>query len=217
MVFISRHTSIPVPKVYWAFTHKGCAYIAMERIDGHMLAQGWAERSELSKAHILDQLKTMIEQLRSIPPPPGMLGVSNVNGGPIYDQRLPTESFWGPFPTIHDFHLELRNHIESKDVHDDTAFPRLRELISFHDQPWPQPVFTHGDLSSLNILVRGDNVVGIIDWETAGWMPPYWEYTMAWNVNFKNLFWREEVGRFLTPLPYELEMENVRRKYFGAY
>jgi len=34
-------------------------------------------------------------------------------------------------------------------------------------------VFTHGDLSSLNVLVRGDQIVGIIDWETAGWYPSY--------------------------------------------
>lgn len=36
-------------------------------------------------------------------------------------------------------------------------------------------VFTHGDLSSLNILARVDDIVGIIDWETAGWYPSYWE------------------------------------------
>jgi hypothetical protein len=32
-------------------------------------------------------------------------------------------------------------------------------------------VFTHGDLSSMNILARGDNVVGIDDGETAGSIP----------------------------------------------
>ena len=37
-------------------------------------------------------------------------------------------------------------------------------------------VFTHGDLSSFNIVARVDGIVGIIDWETAGWYPSYWEY-----------------------------------------
>jgi len=33
--------------------------------------------------------------------------------------------------------------------------------------------FTHGDLSSLSILARGDEVVAIVDWEIAGWCPSY--------------------------------------------
>lgn len=42
------------------------------------------------------------------------------------------------------------------------------EMIRLQDQPWPMPVFTHGDLGSLNILVRGDDIVRIVDRETAG-------------------------------------------------
>jgi hypothetical protein len=59
-------------------------------------------------------------------------------------------------------------------------------------------------------LARGDEVVSIIDWETAAWMPPYWGYTSAWNVNPQNQFWLQEVDRFLEPLPKALEMEEIR-------
>jgi len=38
--FIARRTSIPVPKIYCAFTHGGQTYIAMEGIKGQMLAVG---------------------------------------------------------------------------------------------------------------------------------------------------------------------------------
>jgi hypothetical protein len=75
--------------------------------------------------------------------------------------------------------------------------------------------FTHGDLSSLNILARGDNIVGIIDWETAGFLPEYLEYTSACQVNPRNLFWREEVEKFIGPMPAAWEMGKIRRKYFG--
>src|SRR4051812_18927791 len=34
MQFIAEHTSIPVPKIYCAFTRKGWTYIAMEQIKG---------------------------------------------------------------------------------------------------------------------------------------------------------------------------------------
>ena len=69
----------------------------------------------------------------------------------------------------------------------------------------------------MNIIVRGDKVVGIIDWETAGWWPEYWEYTSAWHVNPYDEFWREEVDKFLEPKVEELDMERVRRKFFGDF
>ncbi|TPX11419.1 uncharacterized protein E0L32_007838 [Thyridium curvatum] len=37
-------------------------------------------------------------------------------------------------------------------------------------------VFTHSDVAPRNIIVRDDKVVGLIDWEDAGWYPEYWEY-----------------------------------------
>ena len=48
-------------------------------------------------------------------------------------------------------------------------------------------VFTHGDLSMLNILVRVDGegpedvkVTAVLDWEQAGWRPIYWEGIKWW-------------------------------------
>ena len=41
------------------------------------------------------------------------------------------------------------------------------------------PVFTHGDLQRKNIIVKTDGTVVIIDWESAGWFPGFWEYAMA--------------------------------------
>lgn len=218
MQFISQNTSIPVPKVYSAFEHKGRTFILMERIDGDRLSQGWGHRPDASKARILSQLKAITEQLQDIPPQYG-LGVADVTGGPVYDPRLPIKDLWGPFATIDAFHRELRSGQEVEDFneHQLSNLPGLTELVAFHRQPWPKPVFTHGDLSSLNILVRGDDVVAIIDWETAGWMPPYWEYTSAWHVNPQNMFWQEEVDKFITPLPRALEMEIIRRNYYGNF
>jgi hypothetical protein len=75
--------------------------------------------------------------------------------------------------------------------------------------------FTHGDLSSLNILARNDNAVGIINWETAIWFPPYWEYTTARQVNPENSIWREEIDKFLEPIPDAFVMEQLRQRYLG--
>ncbi|EGX94147.1 Protein kinase-like domain [Cordyceps militaris CM01] len=212
MRLVAKHTT--VPKVYSAFEHKGSVFIVMEHIDGVMLARGWLRRTPESRNRILESIRSMILQIRQIPAPGH--GVSNVDGGPIYDGRLPGPNFWGPFQTIHDFHRELRGGVDEP-AYDGTAIPEFGPLIDFHNQQWSSPIFTHGDLSSLNILARGDEVVGIIDWETAGWMPPYWEYTSAWHVNPQNQFWQQEVDRFLEPLPEALAMETIRRKYNNDY
>ncbi|KAH9863395.1 hypothetical protein IAQ61_009672 [Plenodomus lingam] len=211
MQFVAQHTSIPVPRVYCAFKRKGRVYIVMERIQGEPIGAGWYKRSEESKAKLLEQLKRMIEEMRSITPPEGV-GVAHVNGGPLYAPRLPgTYLHSGPFSTIQDFHSYLRFGIEAHPEHK----PEISELISRQEKVRDPPVFTHGDLSSFNILVSGDEIVGIIDWETAGWYPSYWEYTSAWDVNPYNEFWRDEVGKFIQPMPEELEMERVRLEYFG--
>jgi thiamine kinase-like enzyme len=40
--------------------------------------------------------------------------------------------------------------------------------------------FTHADLTLGNIIISGipgsQRIVGVIDWEQAGWYPEYWEY-----------------------------------------
>lgn len=214
MHFVSRHTAVPVPKVHCAFEHKGVVYIAMERIDGKPVSLGWLNRSDESRHALLNKLKSLVQEFRAIPPPMGV-SVTDVCGGPVFDARLPSKHLWGSFPSVDDFHRELRDGIEASQV-TDPSFPGLLDLIDFTVARGPT-VFTHGDLSSLNVLVRGDEIVGIIDWETAGWLPPYWEYTSSWNVNPLNCFWQAEVDRFIEPMPYELEMETIRRRYFGDF
>lgn len=189
----------------------------MERIVGKPLAVGWMQRSQGSKDKILQQLGSLIREMRSLETPNGT-GVSNISGGPIFDLRLPNRAHWGPFNSIHDFHRELRNGIEPDNIMDlgDTT-EELKDLVKFHERPWETPVFTHGDLSSLNVLAQGDRLVAIIDWETAGWMPSYWEYTSAWDTNPQNRFWQKEVDKFLEPHQYALKMETIRKKYFGDF
>lgn len=209
MLFIAQYTSIPVPKIHCAFRHKNRTYIVMERMAGDKLAQGWYQRSPDSKAKILSQLRRIMDEMRSIPPPEGT-GVASVTGGSLWDCRLPKSEIFGPFPCVAHFHRYLNQGFK---YHPEN-YPRINELLSLHERTWPL-CFTHGDLSSLNILVQGDKVTGIIDWETAGWFPSYWEYTTACNVNPGNLFWRDYIDEFLEPMPEELHMEKIRNDYFG--
>jgi aminoglycoside phosphotransferase len=212
MQFVASHTSIPVPKIYYAFTYRGTSYIVMRHIKGEMAAHGWSSRSDESKGRILKQLGDMVAELRSVPSPKGAK-VGSVDGGPFYDCRLPSRLYWGPYDNVHDFHKALVDNIPWDA--DYANFPGVAELFAFYRQAEYKLVLTHGDLSSLNILVRGDNVVAIVDWETAGWFPAYWEYTTAKYVNPHNPFWADSVDQFIAPMPEEWRMESIRRRYFG--
>ncbi|KAK4197066.1 kinase-like domain-containing protein [Triangularia verruculosa] len=222
MRFVAENTSIPVPKVYCSFKHGDRVYILMERVPGRILSEDWSERSEESKARILDQLRTIASELRHISPPDHITGVANADGGPICDGRLPDGPYWGPFQTIDDFHRKLCGGIGGPEEVDDDLegkLPGLRELISQYTNlaASQKPVFTHNDFSPNNIMAEGDKVTAIIDWEMAGWMPPYWEYTSTWHVTPRLEFWKHEVDKFLEPFPQELEMEKLRRRYFGEF
>ncbi|KAH8172374.1 phosphotransferase enzyme family protein [Sarocladium implicatum] len=214
MQFVAHHTSIPVQKVHCAFIHKGTSYIVMEHIKGQMAVQGWQSRSEESRTRILDQLRDMITELRSVRPPEGTK-VGSVDGGPLYDSRLPSRLYWGPYASVREFHEALVDNVPWDA--DYTNYPELYDLFAFYRQAENELVLTHGDLSSLNILVRGDEVVGIVDWETAGWFPAYREYTTAKYVNPANPSWADPVDQFLTPMLEEWKMESIRRRYFGAF
>lgn len=212
MRFVSRLTSIPVPKIICAFEHRGQTYLLMQRINGEMLATGWVNRSAASQATVLAELKELVREMREIPSS-HCEGVANVDGGSLYDTRLPgPSSRFGPFTNVQDFHNYLRGGINS---HPGNS-PEVTQLVEFHGVGWPL-VMTHADLSSQNILARGDKIVAIIDWETAGWYPAYWEYTTACQVNPQNSFWRKEIDHFLKPYPAELEMEVIRLKNFAGF
>ncbi|KAL5356873.1 hypothetical protein BJX96DRAFT_162726 [Aspergillus floccosus] len=151
MRFLAQHTSIPVPKVYCAFT---------QNISGN----GWVHRHEKSKTKHLSQLRSIITEMRTLQPRGGT-GVASVDSGSSLDCHIPGSTLhFGPFYT--------------------------------QSGNWPLK-FTHYDLSSLNILARGDGIVGVVDWEAAGWHPSYWEYTSAYQVNPQNSFWVHEIDKFL--------------------
>jgi len=220
MNFVARHTSIPVPKIYCSFLHKNRAYIVMERIQGENLAAAWPSLSKESLRKIYSQLKDMIQELRALKPPPDR-GVESCVGGSLYDSRLPygTPRF-GPFTTIQEFHRWLRNNLEATQIGDHVTEKEaedIRAMIDKQDGPWPAPVFTHGDLNPSNILVRGDQIVGIVDWEFSGWYPLYWEYTSAWLGNLTRSEWQGILLSLLDPFTEELKMETTRSKWWGEW
>ncbi|KAF5019436.1 hypothetical protein F66182_8565 [Fusarium sp. NRRL 66182] len=219
MQFVSANTSIPVPRVHCSFVHKNRAYIVMERIQGSVLAKAWMTMSEIDRETVLGQLGSIFRELRSLTPPD--VKVKSCVDGTLYDSRIPhARPRFGPFETIQDFHLWLRNGFQLEDhMHrkDEKDYKDIQAMIAKQNGPWPPPVFTHGDLNPYNILLRGTQVVGIIDWEFSGWYPFYWEYTAAWYGNRTREWWQGRLDSFIDAHPEELRMEILRQKWWGDF
>ncbi|KZO94122.1 hypothetical protein CALVIDRAFT_539173, partial [Calocera viscosa TUFC12733] len=108
-------------------------------------------------------------------PNPHKYGVCSSAGGeldaPLYTGNhfdLPT------FEDIGSFHAWLRDRMGR---HWPVMQPRVQSI--FTNFEGAQPVFSHGGLSPDNIMICDGRLSVLIDWETAGWMPPYWDYVCA--------------------------------------
>lgn len=217
--FIAENTSVPVPRVHCAFVHRNRAYIVMERLQGDTFAKAWRTLTDADRESIFAQLQRMLQEMRKLPPPG--TGVESCVGGSLRDSRISrSRPRFGPFKTIQDFHLWLREDLrpeEHPNRKDDQDWKEIKEMVAMQDGPWPPPVFTHGDLNPFNILVRDDQVLGIIDWEFAGWYPSYWEYTSVWHGNRIRQGWQDVIPKFLDPWPDELRMETIRQKWWGDF
>lgn len=96
--------------------------------------------------------------------------------------------------------------------------------LRFSDEPCRRGheiVFTHADLNPRNILIdkvaipggkKSWRVTGIVDWETAGYYPEYWDFTKAmfegfrWPLRYNDLI--EKVFGGFGDYSRELELEK---------
>ncbi|KAH9221242.1 kinase-like domain-containing protein [Leptodontidium sp. 2 PMI_412] len=221
MLFVAQFSSIPIPQVYAIYTDKGTGmnYIVMENVGGQSLASCWPTLATTAKAAVADRLRGVLDQLRNIPCP----GDQRYYGS-LGNRRLDDSLFWtaddtavinGPFET----EAQLNEAMVRKYLHNNTLpqkagfYKRILPLVlQNHD-----PVFSHADLQRKNILMRNDGSLVIIDWETAGWYPSYWEYTLAmftcgrWDDD-----WHTWVTKILDEYPNEYAwMDMLRRELWS--
>ncbi|GAO20121.1 hypothetical protein UVI_02061600 [Ustilaginoidea virens] len=218
MQFVANHTSIPVPKIYCSFIWNNRAYIVMESIQGEPLSNAWSRLSETARQSIFTQIRDYIDELRRIEPP-GPQVQSSV-GGSLRDLRIGHGyPRFGPFNSIREFHFWLREGmVDSSEAHkgiNEEERQEMQKMITMQDKDRPMPVFTHGDLNPTNIIVRGEKIVGFVDWEFSGWFPDYWEYTTAYCGNVVTTDWQGLIHNFLDEFPDELAMEIIRHKWWG--
>jgi len=171
--FVSQQTSIPVPRVHATYRHHDRLYIEMDYIEGETLDAAW--RNYLlpdQKSKVLKKLKGFVEQLRELQPPQPEF-VASAKGEGAVDYRIGTKPF-GPYRSHDDFHSVLRGRIPLEDC--SKVFAEV--VTRCHPRKY-RTHFCHADLAPRNIIVRGDEIAAIVDWQFSGWFPEYWEYTKA--------------------------------------
>lgn len=172
---LHHETSIPAPTPLDLLPdEEDNAYLLMTRLPGHPLWRCQELFSDADCDAIVAQLQDYVGQLRALPRTGAAatnrhMLICNTLGGACREHRIREAAPVGPFA-------------------DEAAFSRCLRLGDDPARRGHGVVFTHADLSPRNVLVErfvrwdgrpGWRVTGIVDWETAGYYPEYWDYTKA--------------------------------------
>ena len=201
MSFVSENTDIPIPQILDQGTDvSGLGYFTMKLVPGEHISAAWHRIDEEQRSSIVADLKTYLDQLRSLEQPnPGWIG--SCSHGPVFDQRINNGEPFGPLNDERAFNDLLLGGLE-KHAPERAKFYRS-SLTEDH-----KIVFTHGDLSGDNILVADGRVTAILDWQTAGWMPEYWEYRKSRYGKNSESWWVEMIHAIMDHYEREWQVDS---------
>lgn len=201
-LFVREHTSIAVPAIHLAFSRGAINYMVMDRISGRCLQDDWAKFTDEERTSVLSQLRQYLDELRSLPPPcvPGPVG-----GGRLEGQWF---TFYGkdPFESYDDLVSWMNRML--KIAHAEHVVGRF----TTDGQPL---VFTHQDISPRNLILDDDGKLWMIDWDLAGWYPPYFEYAcIAEDIGVPGrrppVGWRQAALEALPDRQWEAQYASLR-------
>jgi len=172
----------------------------MDFIEGRTLEEVWPDISVEEKQDICQQLQGILKAMRSFQPETGTIG--SCSGGKVRDCRRISEYISGPFPDEEAFNNAFFDLVTTTPTTIRTAL--ARRLRTDH-----RVVFTHGDLTQHNIIIRNNKIVGLIDWEYAGWYPEYWEYVKFFERHSKNKDWKD-YAKYIFPQSYDDELVDFQ-------
>ncbi|KAJ5588140.1 hypothetical protein N7537_010818 [Penicillium hordei] len=150
-------------------------YILIAFVEGQTLEKVWESYDEDTKAHVTNQLKKHLPELRQIS---NGSYIGSANSGSVTDPILGSYYVKGSFDSEEAFNNAISDAYQSK-----APKRHIKNLLSgMVCQNNPQIVFTHGGLGLQNIMVNGKSVSGILDWGFSGWYPEDWEFSKALYV-----------------------------------
>ncbi|KAL3496131.1 kinase-like domain-containing protein [Aspergillus germanicus] len=168
---IENHTTIPAPRLIDTWEHDGVPHLLMTRVPGVRVGDVCHLMSYAERGRFADDIRDCITQLRRIPNTTPYM-ICDALGGAIADHRIPQDGRGGPFKTEAEFNEHLSNHLGG-------SFAEVAKWRNFTPREHSKFYFTHSDLHPTNLLVENGRLSAIVDWESAGFRPEYWEFTKA--------------------------------------
>ncbi|KAE8151617.1 kinase-like domain-containing protein [Aspergillus avenaceus] len=170
--FLKEKTTIPVPTIVEDWEEDNGRYFSlMKRVPGVPLSDLWTVMTMDEKENIAKQTANCLMQLRELHSDK----MQSLGGKPIFSSFLfPNGDHLPHGPCSSDDELWAGMELALEGVPE-----AVRQRFRKRMPPAAPYTFTHGDLTSVNIMVDDGNLAGIIDWEAAGYFPVWWEYTCA--------------------------------------
>lgn len=173
LLLVEKYTSINAPRLINMTRGKDQGYLLMTTIPGIPMEQVLYRMTYEELHQLAKDLGKWINQYRCIPNKNKNYLLCNTLGGPLVDHRTGSAKPCGPYNTVADF----LNHLVAEDIRKEHVFSLLYGKEH-------RICFTHADLHLSNLMVKDGRLVGIIDWEHAGFRPEYWEYTRSLRPYF---------------------------------
>ncbi|KAL1382894.1 kinase-like domain-containing protein [Phyllosticta capitalensis] len=206
---MARDAGLPVQKIIPYGEHPDQPHalisILMTRLPGDDLGQVYDKLSQVEREKVLEDVKCVFTAIRNWPSPWGETRICSPSGAGIRSIRVPHHRI-PPCENkgeLVDFLLSTASDYDFYCAEDfDKAMTAVNSLRSISHKV----VFSHGDLKPHNIMVHQGRVSGIIDFESAGWYPEFWDFTTARRFCRKELWWYDFVAK-LGGSAYEREQE----------
>ncbi|KAK7688269.1 hypothetical protein QCA50_008639 [Cerrena zonata] len=200
-IHVAMNTTIPVPTVLDLINDGEFAMMVTTQIPGESVRFSIQE-GRMTEEYFESIMRDWLTQLRNLPVPDPQR-VSGFDGGRCLSFRVYRDPI-GPFPSMAAFHKKLLWMCPM------AAGQRLEAEVApkSHDKSH-RILFAHGDLHVNNILAHNDQVSGLVDWDSAGWYPEYWDYAVAIYHHRRFPFWVDCFSRIFPQYEDELEVEKA--------
>lgn len=207
---VARAAGFPVPRVICYGEHPDSPHapisIIMTRMPGSELGQVYKSLEPKEIDTIMSELKLYMDVMRSWPNPWGRDRICSVSGTSIRSLRVAMH-IMGPFENEQQLNEFL---VDGTCNEGSLSASKFEESIATVKENLAIPhriVFTHGDLMHHNILVHNGHLSAILDWEAAGWLPEYWEFTSGARLMRPGSWWYDCMKESLKLGGYPKEFE----------
>ncbi|KAF9475559.1 hypothetical protein BDN70DRAFT_908077 [Pholiota conissans] len=207
--YVEANTAIPVPHILDCVSlHRPglplMGLVVMKVASGHPLGQKGEHLDKMSQRQkdvFVQTLRGWFEQLQSLLPPDEHI-ISGSQKGGLYSFRIRDvlDGPLGPYPTQHVFHAQ------------DFCTPWPIEL----EKAEVAKALEHRSRTNYKICLTHGDLIPLIDWETASWMPEYWELTRALFLRLSYTGWVEPFKRIFPGYDSEVIVESAIWRHWEA-